>query len=198
MTLAAAETSWLDLQPGTTTGLEQRAKIMREGAMKGKDRIWWCDGDYVWFRRAKSNPATLQRHDRFVAGGDYKHVETQGDVEIYELQQKSPFKTKTIDIGEMNDYNVRRQAALAACRRDFQTFFEIMTYLRERIGIRHRSPGKTDMTPFAENVYAETYMAVMESIKMRRGPSPDEINRELAALSQKKAGKGKIINIGGK
>lgn len=189
---------WLDVQPGKLTGLEQRAKIMRDGAMKGKDRVWWTDGDYVFFRRKKSNPTTLARHNRFVAKGDYKHVETQGDVEIYELQESSPFKPKkTIDIGMMDNYNIRRQAAQAACRRDFKTFLDIMTYLRERIAAQHRSPGRADMTPLAENIYAEQYIAVMQSIKMRQGPSPEEINRELFALQQNSpAAKGRVITVG--
>src|SRR5690606_23256068 len=72
------EFGWLDVQPGKTTGLENKATIMRDGAFGGKDRIWWTDGDTVWFRRSKSNPDTLRRHNDFVAKGDYKHIETQG------------------------------------------------------------------------------------------------------------------------
>ena len=51
----------------------------------GKKKIWASDGAFVWFRRKLANPATLERHNRFLATGEYKHVGTQDDVEIYEL-----------------------------------------------------------------------------------------------------------------
>lgn len=187
--------SWLD---GNFTGLEQRADIMRTGSQDGKDRVWWCDGEYVWFRRAKSNPATLERHNRFVQDGDYQHVETQGDVEVWQLRPQSIFHSKdgprgkTIDISRMNDYNLRRQAALAACRRDFEAFRDVMSFLRERMQAIHAlNPNG------AETAYAEQYLAVMASIEQRDGPSAGEINRELHSLKLR-AGEGRerLISIG--
>lgn len=200
------EFSWLDVRPAVHSGLENRgAGIMREGGQGGKDRIWWCDGEYVWFRRSKSNPETLKRHDLFVADGDYTYIETQNDVEVWQLQPQSQFKSdvvtgKQIDIAQMNNYNLRRQAALAACRRDWQAFRDIMSFLRERINALNscsKTPGQT--TPLAESIYAENYMAVVYSIEQRRGPSAGEINRELLAMSQNKMeNKHKYISISGK
>ena len=199
------EFDWLDVRPALHSGLENRGEsIMREGGQEGKDRIWWCDGEYIWFRRSKSNPETLKRHNKFVEDGDYKHVETQGDVEIYQLQPQSIFKSdviagKQIDIAQMNNYNLRRQAALAACRRDWQAFRDIMTFLRERINAINscdKTPGQT--TPLAENIYAENYVAVMNSIEQRDGPGAGEINRELLSMSQNKNENiHKMISIGG-
>ena len=180
------EFSWLDVRPAVPSGLENRgAGIMREGGQEGKDRIWWCDGEYIWFRRSKSNPETLKRHDQFVADGDYHYIETQNDVEIWQLQPQSRFKSdavagKQIDIAEMNNYNVRRQAALAACRRDWQAFHDVMSFLRERINATHGAN-----LAGAEMQYAEMYMAVMASVEQRNGPSAGEINRELLALVHK-------------
>ena len=196
------EFSWLDgVEPGSFTGLDRRAEVMRPGESgreDGKDRVWHCDGEYIWFRRKSANPATLERHNRFVADGDYKHVETQGDVEIWQLQPKSVFKSKhrkgrQLDISQLDMYNLRRQAALAACRRDWLAFKDVMTFVRERINAKHV------MNPSAaEAEYAEQYMGVMLSIEQRDGPAPGEINRELLALQQKSGDlKGRVITIGG-
>jgi len=193
------EFDWLDVRPSVHSGLENRGEsIMRDGGQEGKDRIWWCDGEYVWFRRGKSNPETLKRHNQFVADGDYKHVETQGDVEIWQLQPQSQFKSdviagKQIDIAKMNNYNLRRQASLAAVRRDWQAFHDIMTFLRERINAVHGLN-----LAGAEMYYAEAYMAVMASIQQRAGPSPNEINKELRSLMGKDPiNRRRLISIGG-
>ncbi len=193
------EFDWLDVQPTIHSGLENRGEgIMREGGQQGKDRIWWTDGEYLWFRRSKSNPATLQRHNQFVADGDYQFIETQGDVEVWQLRPQSQFKSETgsgkqIDISRMNNYNIRRQAALAAVRRDWQAFHDIMTFLRERINAVHGLNLQG-----AEMYYAEAYMAVMASIQQRAGPSPNEINKELRALMGKDPiSRRRMISIGG-
>ncbi len=178
------EFGWLDARP-KHTGLENRAEIMRDGGQEGKDRIWWCDGEYIWFRRAKSNPETLKRHDIFVKAGDYKYVETSGDIEIYQVKPQSQFATgKQLDITMMNNYNLRRQAALAACRRDWQAFHDVMSFLRERINAQNRAP-TGGVTPLADDIYAEHYMGVITSIIQRNGPSAGEINQEIIALTQK-------------
>lgn len=189
--------SWLDDVKAVetrTTGLDKRAQIMRAEGQEGKDRIWFTDGEYVWFRRAKANPATLERHNNFVASGDYKHVETQDGVEIWQLQPQSPFLgKKTMDISRLSFYDLRRQAALAAVRRDWEAFRDVMMFLRERLQARHGANAAG-----AETEYAEQYMAVMLSIEQRDGPAPGEINRELFALSQKHGlDKPKLISIGG-
>ncbi len=189
------EFGWLDARPAVHTGLENRGDgIMRDGGQFGKDRIWWTDGEYVWFRRAKSNPATLERHDQFCRSGDYRHVETQDGVEVYQLQPQSQFATKsTIDIGQMDMYNVRRQASLAACRRDWLAFRDIMMFLRERVNAKHGSN-----VAGAEIQYAEMYMAVIMSVEQRNGPSVGEINKELFAMAQKSPlSRERIITIGG-
>ena len=192
------EFAWLDVRPAVHSGLENRADIMRPNAQDGKDRIWWTDGEYLWFRRSKSNPATLQRHNKFTEDGDYQYIETQGDVEIYQLRPQSQFKSekvagKQIDIARMSNYDIRRQAALAAVRRDWQAFHDIMTFLRERINAVHGAN-----LAGAEMYYAEAYMAVMASIQQRAGPSANEINKELRALMGKDPiSRRRMISIGG-
>lgn len=189
MTNSADEFAWLDTK---YTGLDSRAQVMRDGGQDGKDRVWWCDGEYIWFRRDKSNPETLKRHDKFVADGDYRFVETQNDVEVWQLQPQSVFASKKqIDIGSMDVYNVRRQASLAACRRDWLAFRDIMTFLRERVNVLHGAN-----VAGAEMEYAEQYMAVICSIEQRDGPAVGEINRELHALADRRGeNKSRMISI---
>ena len=190
------EFDWLDVAT-PFTGLERKAQIMRDGGQEGKDRIWWVDGEYLWFRRNKSNPATLERHNKFVAAGDYKLIEIQNDVEVWQIQPQSQFKMRNnqIDIGQMRSYDLRRQAALAACRRDWQAFRDIMSFLRERINALNVASDGTLI--LAGNIYAEQYMAVMCSIEQRNGPSPGEVNKELMALADRRGeNKQRIITVG--
>jgi len=184
--------SWLEIE-APTTGLSKRAPVMQSGGQNGVDRIWWTDGEYVWFRRAQSNPETLKRHNDFCKSGDYRHVETQDGVEIYQLQPQSPFAVKkTLDIGQMDMYNVRRQAVKAACRRDWKTYRDIMMFLRERVVAKHGANAAG-----AEMEYADLYQAVMAAIDMRHGPSANEVNQELMALASKGKKTGSmLISVG--
>ena len=191
--LDVGESDWLSDNVGKIVGEKKRAPSMQKrlGA-EAKDRVWACDGKYIWFRRKKSNPHTLQRHNAFISKGDYVHVDTQDDVEIYELQESSAFKKREVNLGEMNFYNVRRQAALAACRHDYQTFEEIMVYLKESIDAYHGANVQG-----AQGQYAETYMSVMAAIAMRNGPSPAHVNQQLLVLAKKRAKtRDKIISVG--
>lgn len=185
-----------DIRPGAKLpGETRRAEVVQAGAMPGgRDRVWFTDGEYIWFRRAKSNPATLRRHDGFTADGDYEYIETQDDVEIYKLKPQSRFKAKAspklLDLGDLDFYNVKRQAALAAVRRDFKTFHEIVSWIREMFMAQYHA-GHADM------LYAECYASLMAMIEQRLGPSPGEINRELMKLMAGSGqARGKIITIG--
>ena len=197
--MTTVDTSWLDdvRAPAPTP----TAKIMQQGESGGKDRIWWCDGTHVWFRRKKSNPATLQRHNRFVADGDYAYIRTDDDVELYKLREQSVFaikKTRTIDLNTMNLYDVKRLAAKAACRRDWQQFLDIVGYLRS--GLNANVGEHTDLKwtqAWADMKFGDLYEDLLAMVAKRLGPSPQEINVEVAALMQRKGGgAGRIITLG--
>lgn len=185
------EFSWLDVDiqaPAAPVAPD----IVQQGAHMGADKVWTCNGEYIWFRRGLSNPATLERHERFVANGDYVYLQTQDDVEVWQLRPQSQFfrPKGEVNLSQLNTYNVRRQATLAACRRDWKAFVEVMGYLRERFtGQFHAAQ--------AEMVYAETYGNVMAAIAMRNGPSPGEVNREVLSLMQsRRTQQDRIISIG--
>lgn len=188
------DNSWLDLpdssriEAGSKLPREKtRAPSMRKNPL-GKSRTWASDGEYVWFRRKQANPATLERHERFLRSGDYAHVGTQDDVEIYKLQPASPFKRKEpLDLRALDMYNVRRQAALSACRRDWAGYVDALEELAGRI------KGTYDPA-FAKTMFGEALNAVENSIAIRGGPAKSEIDRELAAV-RKRRGEGKDRKI---
>ena len=173
---------WLDL-PTIESGVKlpgekQRARRMQHGL--GKKKIWSSDGSVVWFRRKLANPATLERHNRFLATGEYKHVGTQDDVEIYELMPSSPFKrAETINFSELKFYDARRQTIRAAVRRDWATFID---------GLEHLAGGiKGSYDPaMAKTVYNDLLSYVFVQIAMRGGPSQNEVDREVQALRKRR------------
>lgn len=174
--------SWLDL-PRVISGTKltrerKRAPSMHKSPL-GKTRVWACDGEYVYFRRKKSNPETLKRHEDFIRRDHYVHVETQDDVEIYKVQPVSPFKRPQRDLTELDTYNLRRETVLAACRRDWCTFIDGLTELSTRIKSRYHDS-------FAATVYQENLQAVFLAINMRGGPAQVEIDREVRALRQRR------------
>lgn len=192
-----SDTSWLAL-PDTarvSTGGKlprgrERAPSMRKNLL-GKSRVWASDGEYVWFRRKGANPATLQRHERFLASGDYEHVGTQDDVEIYKLRESSPFKREPVNLAELDMYNVRRQAALAACRRDWATYVDALEELAGRFKGAY-DPG------FAKTMFNETLTAIELSIRMRGGPAGEEVGREVTALRARRGdSRGRVVLVPG-
>lgn len=197
--MASVDTSWLDAVE--TPAPTATAEIMRQGAQEGKDRIWWCDGEHVWFRRRKSNPATVARHNRFIADGDYEYIRTDDDVELYKLREQSIFavkKTRTVDLDALDFYNVKRLAAKAAVKREWQTFSDIVAYIRSKLNQNVGENTDARWTQqWADMVFGDHYENLIAMIAQRHGPSPQEINIELAALLKRKGGgKGRIITVG--
>lgn len=195
--------SWIDApEPDVRVAAPTpTAPIMNRGAQDGKDRVWWCDGEHIWFRRRAANPATLGRHNRFVAKGDYKYIRTDDDVELYALEEQSPFaikQKKTINLDEFDFWNVQRMAAKAACKHDWQQFLDIVAYIRDKL---NQNVGeKTELRwtqTWADMKFAEVYEYLMEMIAKRNGPSAQQINVEVAALRMRKGVQpGRIITVG--
>lgn len=179
--LALSE-NWLDLPVVESVvklpGEKTRAKRMQHGL--GKKKIWASDGSHVWFRRKMANPATLERHERFLSTGEYKYLGTQDDVEIYQLMPNSPFKrVEAVDFGALKFFDARRQTIRAAVRRDWSTFID---------GLEHLAGGiKGSYDPaMAKTVYNDLLSYVFVQIAMRGGPSQEEVDREVAALRKRR------------
>lgn len=160
------------------SGEKKRAPSMQRKLL-GKSRTWASDGEYVYFRRKQANPATLQRHEQFLKTGNYRHIQTEDDVEIYQLQEGSAFKREPVNLAVLNYGDVRRQAIVAACRRDWGVFVDALEEMASRLkGAYHDG--------FAMQAYQEQLAHVFSMIAMRGGPSALETDREVAALRQRR------------
>lgn len=176
------DAAWLELPQVTSTKKIQNETTRFASMAKklvGKSRVWACDGTYVALRRKKANPATLQRHETFLKTGDYVHLTTQDDVELYQLTPSSPFKRKQRDLTTIDSYNLRREAALAACRREWPLFVDALMELSGRIKGRYHDA-------FAKTIYDENLTAIFLAINMRGGPTRAEIDREVQALRKRR------------
>ena len=177
-----SDASWLELPQVTSTIKLPNETARFPGAAKklaGRSRVWACDGEFLILRRKKANPATLQRHETFLKTGDYVYLTTQDDVEVYKLMPSSPFKRKQRDLTTIDSYNLRREAALAACRREWPLFVDALMELSGRIKGQYHDA-------FAKTVYDENLTAIFLAINMRGGPTRAEIDREVQALRKRR------------
>lgn len=162
-------------------GEKNRFKSMVK-SLVGKSRTWATDGEYVAFRRKQANPATLQRHENFIKLGNYKHVSTQGDVEIYELQEGSAFKRTPVNLMKLDVPTIRRQAVLAGVARDWPLFVDILAELATRIKNTVAQDGKKIDARLSGPLYDENLAYVFEWIWKRGGPLQPEIDAGVQAV----------------
>jgi hypothetical protein len=176
----AEDLSWLEFNDEVSAPRTSMTRAATRGGaavrtdFAGRNRVWWCDGEYVFFRRKRANPATLERHNKFTSVGNYVHVETQDDVEIYQLQEGSPFKRRALDLGAIPMSDVQRQAVLAACRRDYKTFIDCLSEISARLKDAFHEA-------FAKTLYTERLNYIFQLIQLRGGPTQVEIDSAVRA-----------------
>lgn len=175
-----------------------RGRVMFQ-AVKGRKRIWACDGQWVFFRRKscygttpdgrqETNHTAIHRHEKFLAQGDYTYVETQDDVEICKVNPQSPFFRKGVYLGELADGQVRRQVELAACKRDWVLYADALEELAGRI----KNYGYTES--HAKLIYNEHLVYIEVMIAQRGGPTPAECAAGLAQVRQRRGvGSGRVV-----
>ena len=186
------------ITPGVKLPLEHKRARAMVKKLSGTDRMWCCDGEYVFFRPTRvvegvktvvANPTTLQRHQRYIAEGQYTHVETQDDVEIYKLSETSPFARKGVYLGELKDSDVRRQAAIAAGKRDWVLYVDCLEEMASRIKGRY-DPAQ------ARLIYEDHLAYLANLISMRGGPTAAECAAGLANIRQRRGvGTGRVIML---
>lgn len=207
--------SWLDapegasIEAGTKLDNERaRAAAMQAGARGIKNKMWHCDGDFVYFRRRMAatpmpgapegmNPHLVQRHNRMIANGEYRHVATQDDVEIYELTEKSPFKRKGVDLSKANISQVRWYAIWSALGKfpgqairrdpDWGLFVDCLEEIASRIkGSYHEA--------YAKQVYGEELEYTFRLIQMAGGPGREAIDYGVQQVRKRRGqNSGRII-----
>jgi hypothetical protein len=182
---------WLSIAAPTKLTREKTRAPSMTKKLGGKSRVWASDGEYVYFRRKLSNPATLERHEKFLATGNYKHVMTQDDVEVYQLQEGSPFKRPQLDLTSIAFADVRRQTILAACRGDWSRYVDGLEELAGRLKGAY-DPG------FAKLQFNDTLDHIEHMIRLRGGPSRAMCDREVVTVRARRgqsAGK-RIMTLG--
>lgn len=208
----STEADWLSLKPAKKKRKKRKAKVSVEAAKKlphehkrakamvkslnGNSRMWLCDGEYVYFRPTRivngekvtvANPTTLERHKRYLSEGQYTYIETQDDVEIYKVEPSSPFARKGMYLGELSDADVRRQAMLNACKRDWVAYTDCLEEMSGRLKARY-DPG------MAARVYNDYLHYIDILIGMRGGPVAAERAAGLAGVRKRRGvGAGRLI-----
>jgi hypothetical protein len=198
--MSSTDENWLDIGespkiaaavklPGETQRGTNVAK--RPGS---RARAWVCDGEFVWFRRKRANPATLQRLTDQLARGELKHMTTSDDVEIYQVLKSSPFHRPARNFTTIDFPTLTRETVLAACKRDFATFLDGLEEIASRIKNAQYSDGRSAEPAFAKMLYQEKLEHIFNMIALRRGPSQGEIDRGIKDLREKRRdGGGRMI-----
>lgn len=159
-------------------GEKNRGRPMAKSPL-GKNRTWLCDGEYVWFRRAKSNPETLARHEKFIRTGQYKHVGNSDDVEVWQLTEASAFKRTPVNLVQLDIPTLRRTAVLLAVKGDFGGYVDALDELASRIkGVRG---GALDMATM-QKIFLGHVGHMQYLITIRGGPSAVTIGNEVKAV----------------
>lgn len=169
---------------------KRRFQSMARGAVMGKDRVWACDGEYVAVRLNAANPATRERHQKFLESGHYEHVETQDDVQVFRLLKGSPFKRHyQFHTGELRDNDLFLMTAKVACTRDWVAYADLLEEAAARI------KGRCDAGT-AKVAWDEWLQRLFINIAQRGGPTQSEVDAGLQRIRlQRGVGKGKVIAL---
>lgn len=198
----ANDTSWLDgpapVLPGVPTpcddwlniedphvGKTTRAfEALVNACMRGTDRVMACDGHFLAYRPynrefdKETNPRTRERFADFQAAGFYKHIGTYDEVQIYELEEGSPFRHSQRDyvIGQ-NYWKDIRTCARAACAREWSDFHDLMGACAKAIKA-NREPA------FAKACWDDFVKHVNVTVQQMKGPSVAEVSAGFARIRQ--------------
>lgn len=163
---------------------------VRFSCMQGSGRVWACDGEYVACRPSGFHDATRRRHDGFLRSGNYRHVGTFDDVQVFELLPGSPFRrdNRTLIPG-MNLYEDMREAAKAACSRDWVLYHDILEAMASSVKARfHDGQAKV--------VFEDILAQIEQSIRLRGGPTQAECDAGIGDVRRRRGvGRGRAIAL---
>lgn len=145
-------------------------------------RAFWIDGVNAHLRRKKANPAIIERTDEKVRKGEYKHVRTSDDVEIYEIAEWSPLRRKKVNVSEMSEKALEKAIVRAACKEDWRLYYDAASELAYRYK-------NSELPQATAQLQYQTQMRYIEHRIMRRGgPTPMRIQSELASIRKQRTG----------
>lgn len=195
------KTDWLgepvvvveDPNAGKTT---QAFRHLIDSCMRGTNRVMACDGHYLAYRPynhefdKQANPATLERFSKFQAAGFYKHLGTYDEVQIYELEEGSPFRHSGAYVVGVDRWRDIRSAAKAACERNWPEYHDILGGMATAMKGGGRDPH------FARAQWNDTLDQVAVTIKQMKGPPDAEVNAGFVGVRRARGiSQGQVIAI---
>jgi hypothetical protein len=154
-----------------------------DGKTKNTRRAFWTDGTHAYLRRKKANEGIAARTDAKVKAGEYRHVKTSDDVEIFEIADDSPLRRQKLDVSEMPLGQIEREIVAAACKRDWPLYYDAVSELA------HRYKNGDLPSGTAETILQNTMQYLHVRILRRGGPSDVEIGQALAGIRKARTGK---------
>lgn len=185
-TAPADDSNWLE----TGYSFHMPYDTVRFLCMKGSDRVWACDGNYVACRPTAFHEHTRNRHAGFLASGHYKHLGTFDDVQVFELLPESPFRRdNTTYIPGVNLHSDMRACAISACSGDWVLHVDILDEIAKNIKGNFHPAAATEM-------WNDTLSHIQQLIDMRRGPNAAMCGAQLSLVRQRRGlGKGRVIQM---
>ena len=158
---------------------EIRLKKGKAIAIDGKARR-------MWLRRSKANPATIKRTEEKIRSGEYRHLETNADVELYEIAEWSDLAVKSLD-----QYSIEalENGYVGLClKRDWDSLIMVADELKRRYS------GGLEGNYLADPRQLQSVLQTIEHQLQNRmywdptTPSPAEIHNEMKAARQRAQG----------
>lgn len=169
-----------------------RLKVEGRKPKRNTTRPFWIDGVHAYLRRKKANPGIIERVDKHIKAGDYRHVRTSDDVEIYEIADESPLRRRKLDMTELTDQNLERAIVKSACKHDWPIYYDAVAELAHRLKSGLVQNGKGEWIELPEGtrmlIFQQTMQYIELRIMRRGGPTPMMIAQELKGIRQKRQG----------
>lgn len=177
----AKDDEWLDIRDAHEGEVTAKFRYLVDACMRGTNRVMACDGHYLAYRPynrefdKEVNPRTRERFADFQAAGHYKHIGTYDEVQIYELLDGSPFKQKGDYVIGQSYWKDIRQAAKAACDRNWADYHDILGAMAQAL--------KAGRDPiFAKTMWDDTVNQVAIAIQQMKGPTEREVNEGFTGI----------------
>lgn len=190
----AADDSWLEVKDANAGKTPRAFQHMIDMCMRGTDRVMACDGTYMAYRPfnhehdKQTNPRTRERFADFQAAGHYKHLGTYDEVQIYELEDGSPFKHKKHYVIGQDFWADVRQAARCACDRNWPDYHDLLGAMATAMKSGGRDQG------FAATMWGDALNQVAVHIRQMGGPTEREINEGFTGVRKARGiSKGGVI-----
>lgn len=164
----------------------------KRSPLQGTKRAFAIDGTHAFLRRKRANPAIIERTAAKVEAGEYRHVATFDDVEVYEIADSSPLRRKKMDLSQLSVDSLVKLAvdAVAGKRKDgglkapdFKLYRDIVEELYSKV----REEGHMPAFAAAECERLVKYIT-FRSLR-RGGPSQFAISHALGELRKQRSGR---------